>query len=410
MLRKGLSRPYVALVLAVVALIVSAAVIVPLTFGRSTLTVTNSTTVTSTTTVTYSFATTSTVTPSTVTVTLGPPVPIDGLETFSITLGGNPGPIGVDPEVQTTNGPGTIYVVDRSSGNLSVVSDYAQKRLSTIQLPGVSYRGIAIDNSTHMVYLSVPGGIVEINGTTEQIVGELPETLGYLGTGYGPLAYDQSTKVIYSYINSTLIGIDVQTGSVVLRVPLEHYPDYPVSLAVDPRTDSVIVAGCADVSSTIEFCNSVAYLFNGTTGGLIANVTLGGEATPTVVTVNPTHHLFYVAGATLAAINDTNGKVVFKVNPQECGPFISMVYVSNTDQVAAVGPYYNYTFVYDGATGALLDMYSLPNSPRYVAYVSLTNELLVTLPSQMVAFRNTAGPGYMDPAAIGSGQKYCNFP
>ncbi len=328
---------------------------------------------------------------ATATVSLGPPFPASSLETFNITLGGQqPRTIGLDPN------PDEIYIAGWSSKNLTVVNGYAHKVLASIQLPAGSENGIATDWQTHMVYVSVDGGVVEINGTTDQIVGELHPALGY-----GTLAYDQVTHVLYGSANGTLTGINVQTGSVVARVPLPHSPD---SIAVDPSTNMIIGAGC--VGSFV--CDSVAYIVNGTSNSLVANVTLGGGSYPRVA-VNTVHHLFYVSGDTLAAINATNGQVVFKVNPQECGPFDSMAYVQNTDQIAAISLDFNYTFIYDGATGALLDMYSLPGTPQFVAYNGLMNELLVTLPSEFIAFHDSAGPGYVDTALVGSGQN-CPLP
>jgi hypothetical protein len=324
---------------------------------------------------------------TTTTVSLGPPYAASSLETANVTVGAQPRTIGVDANL------GMIYVAYWFSDNLTVISESTHSVVATIKLPPTgSQDGIAVDDQTHMVYVSVGGGVVEVNGTTDQVSGEL-----HTDVGYGALAYNPVTHTLYSSVNSSLVGIDVQTGSIVANIELGQPAD---SIAVDPNTNMIVAAGCDSLGLA---CNSVASLVNGTSRMLVRTVNLGGGSYPRV-TVNTTHHLFYVSGDTLAAINETNATVVFNVNPQECGPFDSMAFVPSTDQIAAISLDYNYTFIYDGATGALLDMYSLPNTPQFVAYNVLTNELYVTISSQLLAFRDSAGPGYVDTALVGSGE------
>lgn len=353
-------------------------------------TLTETATSVSTLTTTSTLTSISTISAATATVSLGPPVPASSLETFNATVGEQPRTIGVDVNLDR------IYVAYWSADNLTVISGITHSVVATIELPAGSENGIAVDYQTHMVYVSVDGGVVEVNGTTDQIVGELHPALGY-----GALAYDQTTHVIYGSANGTLLGIDVQTGSLVANVSLPQSTD---SVAVDPSTNMIVAAGCEN-----DFvCNSVAFLVNGTSQTLTKTVQLGGGSYPRVA-VNPYQHLFYVSGDTLAAINDTSGAIVFKVNPQECGPFDSMVFDENTDQLAAISLDFNFVFIYNGSTGSLLDMYSLSATPQFVAYNVLTNELYVTVSSQLTAFRNSAGPGYVDTALVGSGEN-CPLP
>jgi YVTN family beta-propeller protein len=352
--------------------------------GVRTSTVTSVSTTTST-----LFAGTTTVTS---TVSLGPPIPASSLETFNATVGEQPRTIGVDVNLDR------IYVAYWFADNLTVIDGTTHSVVATIKLPAGSENGIAVDYQTHMVYVSVDGGVVEVNGTTDQIVGELHPALGY-----GALAYDQATHVIYGSANDTLLGIDVLTGSLVADVSLPHSTD---SVTVDPSTNMIIAAGCGAPVSLV--CGSVAYLVNGTSRTLTKTVQLGGGSYPRVA-VDTYRHMFYVSGDTLAAINDTSGAIVFNVNPQECGPFDSMAFDENTDQLAAISLDFNFVFIYNGATGSLLDMYSLPATPQFIAYNGLTNELYVTVSSQLTAFHNSAGPGYVDTALVGSGEN-CPLP
>ena len=142
---------------------------------------------------------------------------------------------------------------------------------------------------------------------------------------------------------------------------------------------------------------------NGSSESLVRTVHAGGGIYPTLA-VNTNADVAYVGSDSLAAVNGTNGDVIFSVNPQNCGSVDqSMVFVPMRDQLAIVSPNYNYVFVYDGATGSIVDMYSLPTAPSDLSYNVLTNELYVTLSSQLLAFRDVAGPGYMDTALVGSG-------
>jgi hypothetical protein len=326
----------------------------------------------------------------TTTVSLGAPVPASSLETFNATVGVQPRTIGVDVNSDR------IYVAYWFADNLTVLSGTTHSIVATIKLPAGSENGIAVDYQTHVVYVSVDGGVVEVNGTTDQIVGELHPDLGY-----GTLAYDQATHVLYGSANDTLLGIDVQTGSLVANVSL---PDSTDSVAVDSSTNMIVAAGCKN-----NFvCESVAFLVNGTSQTLTKTIQLGGGTYPRVA-VNAYQHLFYVSGDTLAAINDTSGAIIFNVNPQECGPFDSMAFDENTDQLAAISLDFNFVFIYNGSTGSLLDMYSLSATPQFVAYNALTNELYVTVSSQLTAFSNSAGPGYVDTALAGSGEN-CGVP
>ena len=325
---------------------------------------------------------TSVVTEANSTVTLGPPYPATSLETANVTAGNQLGAIGVDQNL------GRIYVAGASSDSLTVIDEDTHAVVATIPLPAIA-QVVAADFETHMVYADAGGTVVEINGTTDQVVGELPQEMG-------TFSYDPSNQVIYGPVNDSLVGLDVGTGSVVANVSLGMRAD---SVAVDLNTNMVVAAGCNPEGLV---CNNTAFIVNGTSDSLAATVPLGGGLYA-LVAANTDHRLFYVSDGSLTALNETNGKVVFDVSPQECSAFDSMVFVPNTDQLAAISLNHNYTFVYDGLTGALLDMYSLPAAPQYVAYNTLTNELYVTIAFQLVAFHDSAGPGYVDISLVDSG-------
>ena len=114
---------------------------------------------------------------------------------------------------------GRIYVADTSSRNLTVVDENSKTVVATIALPasGVNggLNGIAADYSTHMVYVLVDGGIVEVNGSTDQISGRLPVDLR-------AMAYDVITHIIYGPQNQSLVGVDVDNGVIVANLSRER--------------------------------------------------------------------------------------------------------------------------------------------------------------------------------------------
>jgi hypothetical protein len=322
----------------------------------------------------------STVTEANSTVTLGPPYPAASLETANVTVGSQLRAIGVDENLHR------IYVGDTSDDNLTVVDGYSHAVVAAIPLPAIASE-IATDFQTHMVYADAGGVVVEINGTTDRVVGELPVKMG-------TISYDPTNKVVYGQANDSLVGLDARTGAVVANVSLGMFVN---SVAVDTSTNIVVAAGCHTEGLV---CVDTAFIVNGTSDSLVATVPLQGGDYPLVAA---SYRLFYVSYGALVALNETNGKVVFDVPQQECAPFYSIAFARNTDHLIATSINYNYTFVYDGRTGALLDMYSLPGAPQYVAENPLTNELYVTISSQLLAFYDSAGPGHVDIALVDSG-------
>jgi DNA-binding beta-propeller fold protein YncE len=199
--------------------------------------------------------------------------------------------------------------------------------------------------------------------------------------------------------NSSLIAADVRTGNIAFNVSLGYWPN---SVVVDSLTDVVFATGCADQGLV---CNSVVSAVNATSGTLLNRITLGNDAYPRL-TVNPVTNVAYVSGsAQLVALNGTTGKIVFDVNSMACGVLDSMTTDTSSNQVLAMTLDYNYILAYDGTTGALLNMYSLPSSPNYVAYDSGTNEVYVTTASgQLLAFPNVFSSSHVNIGLIGAGQ------
>jgi YVTN family beta-propeller protein len=401
MLRKGLSRPYVALALAVVALVVSAAVIVPLTFGGTTLTVTKSTTMTTTTTSTVTSVITST-------ILGGGPIPGASLETADIRINGA---IAIAVNANASR----LYVLSQSSGSLVVLDASSFSVLANVSLPGnpglggyggtaIVNAGLAIDYSTGMVYASVQRvgatalrNVVELNGSTNSLVGVLPFSLENL-------AFDSRSHVLWGTQMrefgppGNLIGVDVRTDSLVANLSVGFTPD---GIAVDPNNHLVYSAGCF-----AAFCSvSEAAIVNGTDGTLVKTVTNLPSEYPSTLTLNPATDILYVSGSRiLVALNGTNGNEIFQADPQTCGPFPSMGIDPSSNRVIMVSQNYDYLLVYDGTSGVLVNMYSFPDTLGVVAFNPSTDEIYVTDSGGLTALRSPASTGNVNGTLIGAYQ------
>jgi len=322
------------------------------------------------------------------------PVPISKVETGSVTIGGSPRTIAINPDT------GRIYVADYFYNNLTAVDSGTSAVVARILLPANDNNGIAVDPNTNMIYVLVEGGVAVVNGSTNTVTGEL-----HLNFGPGSMAYDPSTKIIYGSSgagNGTLVGADVRTGKVTMNVSLGYWAN---SVVVDPQTHVVFAVGCQ--GSFV--CGSIASAVNGTNGQILNKVTIGNDAYPRV-TMNLATNVAYVSGsAQLVALDGNTGKIAFEVNSLVCGTFDSMAADTSTNQLLAVDLDGNYVMAYDGTSGALVNMYSFPTSPEYIVFNSNSDVGYVTMGSQVLAFQNTATPGHVNSTLTGSGQN-CPLP
>ncbi len=171
------------------------------------------------------------------------------------------------------------------------------------------------------------------------------------------------------------------------------------NLAVNPMTNMVYADGCDQIGID---CDAVVSIVNETSRSLVATVHLN-SAYSTTMTSNPATNIVYASGAReLVALNGTNGGTIFHVDPDTCGPFLGMTVVPSANQVAMVPQNYDYLLVYDGTSGALLTMYSLPSSPQLVAYNPSTNEFYVATSGHLLAFPDLNFEGDANPSLIGS--------
>ena len=339
---------------------------------------------------------------STVTSMLnGQPVPVMSIETANLSIGASGfNAIAVNPNASR------IYVADGST--LTTIDASSHSVIARTALPEAFNSGIAIDYDRNTIYVStqeevvgrVVGEVAEINGSTNMLVGELPFNLA-------SLAFDSATHTLYGATTypmeaqaGGLIGVDVQTGSIVANISLGFSPH---NIAVDPHTGMIAAAGCDQQGLA---CDAVVSIVNGTSGTLVTTVKLN-SAYYTTMAMDPMTNIVYASGTSeLVALNGTNGNMVFNSNPQTCGPFLDMAVIPLSDQVLMVPQDYNYLLVYGGVSGTLVNMYSFSSSPQSVAYDPNTNELYVTLSAQLLTFPDSTVIGNVNSTSIGSGQ-YC---
>jgi hypothetical protein len=304
---------------------------------------------------------------------------------------------------------GVVYVLGTSS--LTVVNASSHSVIANVALlgnntGGIVHAGLAVDLSTGTVYASVQGAVVEVNGTTDTVAGEIPLNLG-------TLAFDYATHVLWGTVPSgnpnpseaqtgSLVGVDVRTGSIVANVSLGFSP-YDVT--VDYWTNMVYADGC----SNSFVCGSEVAIVNGTSGTLVTTVDLRSAYFP-AMTMNLSTDVLYVTGmAQLAALNGTDGQVIFSSNPQTCGPFLAMAVIPASNEVLMVPQNYDFLLVYNGTSGALVNMYSLAGPASGVAYNPNTDQLYLAANGDLLALHDVQATGNVNATMIGAGQT-CGLP
>lgn len=358
-------------------------------------------TVTSTSTATARETVTSTVT-STTTIASGPPISIADIATANLSLGRSPGYLAVDSRA------GRVYY---AVGDSLIVlnTSFSPSFVANISLPsGAS--GVVVDPSSGAVFVSIQGGVVEVNGSANAIIGQFA-----LDSYSGALAYNLSTDTLYVPagglgpvnsigMNGSLVGFDVRTGSVVMNISLSFQP---YNLAVNPETNMVHAEGCHQSFA----CDSMVSIINGTSRKVVATVSLNSAYFSTMTYDQATNIVYASGGAELVALNGTTGARVFEVNPETCGPFLDIVAIPSLDQVLMVPQNYDYLLVYDGTSGALVNMYSYSSSLQShpylqsVAYDPDTHELYLTTSSgQFLAFPDSNILGNVNASMIGAGE------
>ena len=304
----------------------------------------------------------------------------------------------------------SLTVIDASSNTV-----VANVSLPPILPTSVPCSDLAVDDSTGMVYAIFAREIVEVNGSTDAVTGEVPlsPTLTFAFIcGLTATSLDSSTHVLWGPVTAqqpgesgdkigSVMGVNVLTGSVVENVSLGFAP---LEVAVDPYTGMVSADGCMGESA--DLCNSQQLaIIKGNSGSLVTTVSLDSPIYSPIAMDPSTDIVHIAAGSQLVAVNGTSGNVIFKVYPQTCWPF-SIAVISSLDQAAMVPVNYNYLLVYDGATGTLVNMYSFsPDFPSFAGYDANTGELyvFVGISPDLIALHDVQATGNVNTTLIDVG-------
>ncbi|HMK82581.1 MAG TPA: hypothetical protein VK503_02590 [Candidatus Bathyarchaeia archaeon] len=323
------------------------------------------------------------------TLTLVTPVPITSLETANVSVGGSPDTIAVNPDT------GRIYISGESN-ILTVIDATSYNIIANITLPASSDGAIAIDNETNTIFVLLQNGIAEINGSTNQIIRELP-----LAFGYRSMAYDSSTDTIYgSSLGSYLVGADAQTGAITANLSI----GYGADILVNSQTNLIYAVGCNESGLA---CNSMVSIVNGTNAKLVNQTDLGSPYYATAA-LDGSSGLLYVSGDEELVELNSIGNVIYNSYPETCGPFISMTVSPTLGQIIMAPQNYDYILVYNEQFGNLINMYSLPSPAQYVAFNTSTNETYAIISDTLVAF-HSIGSGYLNSNLIGV-DGFCPLP
>lgn len=343
-------------------------------------------------------STTSVVTTMTSSSTTNESVPtISSVALGNVTINGYPAGIGVDANRSR------VYVADLFANTLTVVDSSTRAVVKTITLPGTAEFGVAVDEKNGTVYVPVdgctneagatnscvsgsgaePGEIVEVDESTETIVGTIP-------IGVDRLAIDQADGVLYGAggypgpVNQTGFLLAVNSrGSVIGNLSLSVYP---VGLAVDSQRNMVWLAGCTSVGLA---CQSEIIGVRGAPqlGRVLFNASLPWDALNFGVAVDEASNMVYTMGETgsnltLAAIYGANGTVKY-LSPigSSCAgggggdlavdPSTGAVYAAS-----ATGLFFLYL---NGETGSIISMVNETMGAQDVAFNPATDQPLVTL-------------------------------
>jgi YVTN family beta-propeller protein len=228
--------------------------------------------------------------------------PIAGVVTATISLvgdarlGGAPAPVGVavDP------GLGLAYVTEAGAGRLAVIDEATWRLRTTVSVDGVPW-GVAVDPTTHAVYVTCLAGSVDmIDGTTQTLRTRVGDAALRKPAG---VAVDASTHAVYvaNLADNTVSRIDGGSLAVTATIAVGSAP---VAVAIAPGGGAVYVAdsGSAAVSVIDPTINAVRATWSTGQGPLA--LASDGTGVLYALAADGTVTAFDPSGTTLATLAD----------------------------------------------------------------------------------------------------------
>jgi YVTN family beta-propeller protein len=192
--------------------------------------------------------------------------------------------------------PGTVSVIDGATNTVT----------STLNV-GVFPSAVAVDPTTHTVYVASLDGVSVIDGTHSTVIADVP--IGGFPAG---VAVDAGTQTVYVLNgNNTVSVIDERTNTVTATVTIGYGPfAFGGGVAVDPTTRTVYAASENTEGSVAPENASTVTVIDGNTDEVMTKIAVGGN--PSGVAVDPSSHTVYVANGldnTLSVIDENTHTV-----------------------------------------------------------------------------------------------------
>ncbi len=277
--------------------------------------------------------------------------------------------------------------------------------------------GMALDPANGYIYVAGDGGIVIINGSTNEVIKTVYNPLSMEVVTVGGIAYDPSNGLLYlaaqnlqNMISGTVFG-----GGIVMY----NAANMSVVGAISPISDPNEVQ-YDPVNQYLYFQNGYPLsvgVINTITNKWVMNISVGGP--PSAITYVPTNGYIYVSvqnQSKLSVIDGSTNKVISNISvgngtfSSSYDPNSRFLYVANffSDNVSVVDVYTNrvvgninlasfglvqpYQVLYDPLNGLLIVMDSYPNqtSPYAQGLVTLVNTSTLTVLSNITPAKQIA--------------------
>lgn len=343
------------------------------------------------------------------------PPTLASIASANITVSGYPGEIAINTNANK------IYVADLFESKLTVVSASTHASIGTITLPepvGAGF-GMAVDSRTGMVFVPSNGTVIEIDSTSDKIVGEIPFDMSRL-------AVNPITDILYGVhvsfghsSSGSLLAVNVTSGKIIANTSLDADP---IGIAVNAETGAVYVAACKSV--TLACVGAEMLAVNASSHEIQWETQLSSSSTsPTLlgfdalnfnVIVNPSDDAVYTMGLdganlTLVSMDGKSGAIRYSSNiGSSCAGAGGgvLAFDASFNRIYASFNSQGFFLAINGSTGRISGMLSSAAGIQYVAFNPVTNQVWVTPAAihggagSLVELPANAGEGHVDSSLL----------